>query len=198
MLPLTFIFLGRSGCGKGTQAKLLIDYLKQTSKRDVCLIESGATFRHFVSKEGYTNNLAREIISQGGLQPEFLSVWVWSNVLVERFQDKEAHLIFDGMPRKPLEAPILDAALDFYARGERYFVHLDVSPAWALERLLERKRDDDTEEFIKNRLAWFESDVVPTIAYFRENKKYRFLSINGEQSIENVHIDIVKGLEHGR
>ena len=27
--PKTFIFIGRSGCGKGTQANLLIEYLKK-------------------------------------------------------------------------------------------------------------------------------------------------------------------------
>lgn len=195
--PQTFIFLGRSGCGKGTQAKLLIEHLAKETGIEAYYIESGATFRSFIKEEGYTNGLAKEVADRGGLQPEFLSIWVWSNVLVGSFQDKRKHLVFDGMPRKVFEAPVFDAALDFYAREERFFIHLDVSEAWAYERLMARKRADDTPEYIANRLAWYKSDVEPTINYFKTSGAYRYLRIPGEQSIAEVQAAIVKGIAHG-
>ncbi len=195
MKPQSFVLIGRSGCGKGTQVKLLLEYLEKQSVIPSYNIESGAFFRTFIQEDGYTNSLARSIQENGGLQPEFLSVWVWTNLLIKDFQDPHRHLIFDGMPRKEREAPVFDAALDFYKRDGRHIIYLNVSREWSEERLRARRRTDDTDEFIKRRLDWFDTDVEPALEYFRNNKKYNFLDINGEQSIETVHQDIVKGIE---
>ena len=44
----SFIFMGRSGCGKGTQAKLLMEYLKKIDPaRDIFYLETGAGVREF-------------------------------------------------------------------------------------------------------------------------------------------------------
>ncbi len=195
MKPESFVFIGRSGCGKGTQVKLLIDYLDKRGDFPSYSIESGAFFRSFIQEKGYTNSLARHIQEGGGLQPEFLSIWVWTNLLIRDFQDPNHHLIFDGMPRKEHEGPVFDAALDFYGREKRNIVYLNVSREWSEERMLARKRVDDTDEYIKRRLDWFETDVMPVIEYFRSNKKYNFLDINGEQTVEAVHRDIIVGVE---
>src|SRR3989344_829422 len=126
MEPKTFIFIGRSGCGKGTQASLLIDdYARQGQPS--YRIESGAMFRSFIVEDGYTNRLARTILERGELQPEFLSIWVWSNIFIRDLQDPTEHLVLDGMPRRYHETPVLDSALDFYGRNERYVLYLNVS-----------------------------------------------------------------------
>lgn len=193
MEPKTFIFIGRSGCGKGTQASLLIDdyaHAGQPSYR----IESGAMFRSFIAQKGYTNELAADILNSGKLQPEFLSIWVWSNLLIRDFQDPAQHLVLDGMPRRFHESPVLDSALDFYSRRQRYVIYLNVSRTWSENRLRARKRDDDVEQYIKNRLDWFESEVVNVIEYFKKNPKYIFCDINGEQPIEKVRADIAAAI----
>ncbi len=193
MGPKTFIFTGRSGCGKGTQASLLIDdyaHEGQPSYR----IESGAMFRSFISEHGYTNALAADILNSGKLQPEFLSIWVWSNLLIRDFQDPSPHLVLDGMPRRIHEAPVLDGALDFYDRAERFVIYLNVSRKWSEDRLRARKRDDDVEQYIQNRLDWFESEVMKVIEFFKKNTKYTFLDINGEQPIEKVRVDIAAAI----
>ena len=52
MNPQTFVFIGRSGCGKGTQAKLLQDVLKEKNPdQEIFYIETGANFRKFLGEE---------------------------------------------------------------------------------------------------------------------------------------------------
>jgi adenylate kinase family enzyme len=54
--------------------------------------------------------------------------------------------------------------------------------------------DDKNEEQVNGRLAWFDRDVLPVIEYFRENDRYTLLEINGEQTIEEVHREILEKL----
>ena len=60
--------------------------------------------------------------------------------------------------------------------------------------MMERKRPDDTPETIENRLGWYERDVLPSVEYFRNKDGYNFIEINGEQTVDSVHGDIVKSL----
>ncbi len=190
---LTAVFVGRSGCGKGTQAKLLINYLKSKSETPVFYLENGKTFRDLLQDKTYTGNLASSVNSQGGLQPEFLAIWAWSNLLVQNLRGDE-HLIIDGVPRRFNEAPILDSAFKFYKREKPVIVHVKVSREWSKERLLSRGRSDDSEDVIEKRLSWFDIDALPAINYFREKPDYRLIEVNGEQAIEKVHGDLVESI----
>ncbi|MEK9182189.1 MAG: nucleoside monophosphate kinase [Patescibacteria group bacterium] len=194
MLPQNFIFIGRSGCGKGTQAKLLGEHLNKIDpKRKVFFLETGAEFRKFIQGEGYTQRLSKKIYDEGGSQPEFLSVYMWSHLIAENFEEDE-YLIVDGTPRRFHEAGALDSIFDFYKREKPYLIFLNIGEKWAVERLLGRGRLDDNHEDIEARLKWYETDVVPAINFYRDNPKYIFLEINGEQTIEKIHLDILEKL----
>jgi adenylate kinase family enzyme len=41
---------------------------------------------------------------------------------------------------------------------------------------------------------WFETDVRPSVNFFRSCESCRYIKINGHQSIEDVHKDILKAL----
>lgn len=186
----TYIFIGKSGSGKGTQAELLKKYL-ESKKDQVFYLESGAKFRDFVSQSGYTAKLANGLMKQGDLQPAFLAVHIWSHLMIEQM-DEAKHLMIDGTPRKLAEAHILDEALKFYRRSKPKVIYVDVGNIWATDRLLGRGRaDDKAGDDIKKRLAWFETDVTPAIKYYQDNKDYEYLHINGEQTIEEVHQEIM-------
>lgn len=192
MLPQNFIFIGRSGCGKGTQAKLLKEYLNKIDpQRNAFYLQTGAEFRKFIQGENYTQKLSKKIIDEGLLQPEFLSVYMWSRLLAENFKEGE-HIIIDGTPRKFHEAGILDSVFDFYNREKPHLIFINIGEMWATDRLKSRGRSDDNHEDIEARLKWYETDVVPTINFYRNNPKYDFLEINGEQTIEKVHQDILE------
>lgn len=187
----TLVFIGRSGCGKGTQAKLMIDELKKRdTERDVIYMETGENFRKFLKGDSYSAALSRDIYAKGLLQPEFLAVYMWSNVFVNSMTGNE-HLVLDGVPRKQREAMVLESAFGYYKRTTPTIIHIDVSEEWSRERLKARKRADDVnEDDVATRLAWFESDVRPAIDWYRNAPGYRFVEVNGERSIEEIHADI--------
>jgi adenylate kinase len=191
----SYIFIGRSGCGKGTQAKLLAEYLKKKdidagTPHDVLYVQSGDEFRNFIKGTSHSAKLSNEISLTGGLQPEFLAVYMWVSVLINKYTGNE-HLIFDGMPRKLHEAGVLHSIFGFYGLSRPTVIYINVSEDWSVKHLMGRGRADDTETEIRERLSWFGKEVVPAIEYYKKSGEYAFVEINGEQPIEAVWKDIV-------
>jgi len=198
MIPQTFIFIGRYGSGKGTQAKLLIETLKKLDPaRKSIYIETGAEFRKFTArKSNHTAEMTKKVIDAGGLMPEFMPIHLWSNLLVEHYSGDE-HLVFDGTPRKMLEAQILDPVFSFYSMEEKPWVlFLSLSHEESSKRLVLRSvksgRADDSKEAIEKRKKAFEADVDPVIEWYRTNPNVSFMEVDGGRPIEVVHEDIVK------
>ncbi len=191
----TFIFIGSSGCGKGTQAELISKKLiTESPDTPIYHLESGARFREFIKGDTHSSKLSKEIYESDVRQPDFLAVWNWSHLFVDALTGKE-HLIIDGTPRSLFEAKMLDSALDFYQYKNPVVVYINVSKEWSRAHLLNRGRSDDaTLSKINKRLAWFDTDVIPAIEYYRTRDDYHFIEVNGEQSIEKVHEDIVTNL----
>ncbi len=193
-IPRAYIFIGRSGCGKGTQADLLSKFLCEKDKSCQTLhIETGAFLREFVKGKTYTQKLSKEIMEAGGLMPEAVMVALWENYLFTHYTGKE-NLLFDGCPRKLHEAQLLDSALTFYKVSLPVVIYMNVSREWAKKRLEGRARKDDKQEAIEKRLKWFDAEVMPTINYYKDNTNYIFLDINGEKTIEEVHQEIINKL----
>ena len=59
-----------------------------------------------------------------------------------------------------------------------------------MERLLARKRADDTEETIRNRIRIYHEETAPLIQYYESTGS--LIRINGDQSIEDVFSEIQK------
>ena len=191
ILPQSFVLMGRSGCGKGTQAKLLEDYLKKIDPgRDVLYIQTGGELREFIKGDSFTQKACRQLNEIGGLQPEFVAVYLWISVIVNKYKGIQ-HIIFDGTPRKYHEAGVLDSVFNFYKLDKPFILNLDISHAESMKRLLARKRTDDGKKEIEKRLSWYETEVVPTLKYYENNINYNFSVINGERSVEEIHKDIV-------
>ncbi|MFO0718508.1 MAG: nucleoside monophosphate kinase [Candidatus Paceibacterota bacterium] len=194
MNPQTFIFIGNSGCGKGTQAEFLKAYLKEkdTAVRPVFHLESGEKFREFIKEKGYTSELSAKIYSRKERQPDFLAIWLAADVMIKNFKGDE-HLIIDGVARSLIEAESFDSALSFYGRKANV-IYPRVSREWSRKHLMSRGRSDDSPEGIETRLGWFDTDVVPAIEYYRNNPNYNFIEVDGEQGREKVFADIKEKL----
>ncbi len=191
--PKCFVFVGRSGAGKGTQAKLIMDLLKKIDGRDILYVQTGQELREFIKGPSYTQQLTKKLYDSGSLMPEFMAVYAWINRVVNNYKGTE-HLVFDGTPRKLHEAGVLHSIFSLYQFEKPCVINIEITPEEAFKRLILRKRQDDDEAEIRKRLSWYETDVVPAINFYRNNKDYNFLEIDGQGSVEDIHKDIVKRL----
>lgn len=192
----TLVLMGQSGAGKGTQAELLTEYFKTNDPTTpVFYVETGARFREFIKNGGtHSSAIATEYMKQGLRQPDFLAIWNWADLLV-RSLEENTHLIMDGVARSLPEAEILVTSFSFFKRADPTIIYIKVSDEWSIEHLLSRGRKDDlTRENIENKLKWFKSEVTPAIEFFKTYPNCRFVEINGEQSVEQVHQDILKAI----
>lgn len=188
-----YIIIGRSGSGKGTQADLLKAVLEQRGQA-VKHTTTGGGFREFIKADNYVASRAREVNEMGGLQPEFLAVWNWSNIFINTVGENDT-VILDGAPRRIYEVPALQSAISFLEYKNPVMIYVDVSEGWATDRLLARGRDDDKNiEDIHKRMTWFETDVLPVIDAFMRDPRYKVVHINGEQAIDDVHKEIITKL----
>jgi adenylate kinase len=148
-------------------------------------------FGNLFKEHSLSSRLAAEIYKTGNRQPDFIAVWMWSHLLVEKMTGEE-HLIFDGTPRSLHEAQILDTAITFYNRQRPHVIYLNISRETSKARMIARRRMDDiNQEEIKRRLNWFESDVLPAVEYFRKYSKYNFIELDGDQPVEVVQHELL-------
>jgi adenylate kinase family enzyme len=172
MKPQTFVFIGRSGCGKGTQAARLMEWLRKKDQtiveqsdaaaslvhlpaydkdahhhaaRKVYYLETGKRFRQFIKEDGASSKLSADIYEKGLRQPDFLAVWMWSHLLIDEFGLND-HLIADGFPRSLLEAQVFMGAMNFYKRENVHIIYMNVSSAWSRERLQARAKLESRAE----------------------------------------------------
>lgn len=194
-MPQLFIFIGRSGCGKGTQAELLDQFLRQREPtRPMLRIETGKLFRELAAAPGHTSQLVRQHLDQGHRLPDFLAVWNWARIIIKDFTGEE-NIIIDGAPRSLVEAQLFDTLIQFYPGLQPVVVFLNIKRETAAARLQARGRSDDQDRSdIENRLDWFDREVEPALDHFRSTPAYQFLDIDGEPAVELIHQAIVSRL----
>ena len=191
----TVIFIGPQGSGKGTQIEKLKAALQaHEPERAVVDIQTGRRFRALAAKgEGYTEQSVMRTLDSGTLQPLFLSVSLWADAMREHVDDS-CHLLIDGFPRVVGEAHVLESAWKFYKRDQLSIINLDTPEDIVRARMQERSREDDTDTSIEERLAWYRTEVLPVIDYYREHPHATVYDIEGTGTIDDVHTAIVKAL----
>lgn len=189
-----FIIIGRSGCGKGTQADLLKKYLEGAGQEKVVHITTGGGFREFIERDTHASRISKEITNNGKLNPEFLAIWNWSNIFINTLTGRET-VILDGAPRKLIEVVALESAVKFFGYHKPIVIYIDVPESWALDRLKERGREDDrNEEDAKLKQKWFEEDVLPVVEHYAHDPKYSYIHVNGKQVPDEVHKEVLEKL----
>lgn len=216
-----YTLLGRAGCGKGTQAKLL------TEKFGLIYVGSGELLRSRVGQNDFTGRRADQTMKAGDLVPTSLIFMLWINRL-EEIKKKESNefkgLIFDGSPRKMIEAFLLEESLAWYDWNKNFkAILVDISRQEAFDRLTKRRqcakcgqlipyvgeyknlvvcdkcggelvmRQDDKPEAINQRLDLFDQEVMPVVEHFE--KKGLLVKINGEQPIDKVFEEILSKIQ---
>lgn len=189
----TFVFFGIVGSGKGTQVKLLMDFLKQKDGKETVYAYPGNEYRALIESGSYTGSLVKDSYTKGHLQPDFLTDSIVTNILTSSLTP-EKHLIADGYPRTLVQAESFEEMIKFFKRENVKIIYIELGKEEAMKRNLLRGRADDTKEGIEKRFDEYINKVVPSMNYFKDKGGYTIYTINGEQSIENVHKDIIKEL----
>jgi adenylate kinase family enzyme len=190
----TFIFYGQVGSGKGTQVELLQKYLKEkNSALDVLHTSTGAEFRKLIQSGNYVGQIVKDSLEKGSLQPDFLTISLFTDILVQNMKE-ETCLIADGFPRTITQSESFEAMMKLFNRENVKIIYIELSEEEATKRNLLRGRADDTEEGLRKRFNEYKNNVVPSMNYFKGKDGYEIFAINGEQSIEDVHRDIIKAI----
>ena len=189
----TFLFYGQVGSGKGTQAKLLMDYLKAKDGKESVYAGTGDGFRKLLATENYTASLVKDSILRGELQPDFLTTSLFTNILVSSLNE-DKHLLADGYPRNITQSQSFEIMMKFFKRENVKIIYIELSKEEAVKRNLLRGRADDTEEVFARRFQEYFENTLPSMEYFKEKEGYEIYTINGEQTIEEVQKEIITAL----
>ena len=199
---LSLCFLGPQGCGKGTQVALLQqDY-------GYHVLGMGQALRDLAAEDSPLGMQVKAIHDQGTLVPNEITIEILRRELAKLNQGQG--IILDGFPRNMGQAETLATILPLNAA-----VEFDITAKVAVERLLQRlmcpkghiynlqsnppkqaaicnldgltlhRRDDDTEEAIKQRLEIYYQETAKVLDYYRSQGK--LITINGDQPIADVY-----------
>ena len=213
-VPLNIILLCRSGSGKGTQAKKLMEYFHLE------YIGTGDLLSRFSERDNAAARRMKITLAQGKLAPSWLPFFVWMEKLA--YTDTHIGVLFDGSPRKIEEAQILDDVLAWFGRDNVKVILLDISREEAYRRLMSRMicsrchkgayvenetdqmtrcrycggdltiRAEDNPDGIKVRLDWFDNEVTKVTEHYKNQGK--LVTVNGEQAPEETYKEILKKL----
>ncbi len=205
---LRAILFGPQGCGKGTQGQLLAD------RFDIPLIGAGEMFRAEMAEGTALGKVAKKYVESGALAPDELVNAIVAHRL--KSLDISRGFILDGYPRNVEQATHLDKIVKvnlalqvrisdkeairrlagrIQCSACKQVYHLTDAPpikpgVCALCGHALKRRADDTEELIKQRLETYHFMTEPLAAYYRERGV--LLTVNGEQVIPYVFEDILK------
>ena len=206
------ILFGIQGSGKGTQGKII------AKKYGYTIFETGGELRKLIASGSELGNKIKTIVEAGQLVDTSIIMEVIENFI--KNISSEQPILFDGIPRKMDQKIAFDVLMQ---KAKRDFVGvlIEISRDEAINRLtsrrickdckeiypafyaeekcekcggsLEKRQDDSNLASIENRLDAFKNETTPVIdGYIQEEK---MITINGEQEIDNVSIDLIHELE---
>ncbi|WP_067621102.1 adenylate kinase [Alicyclobacillus acidiphilus] len=208
------ILVGLPGAGKGTQAERI------KTEFGIPHISTGDMFRSAVASGSELGRQLKAFLDSGRLVPDETTI----AVVRERLQQDDAKdgFLLDGFPRTLEQAHALDSMLSELDRPLDVVLYIHVDPSVLLARLTGRRickscgatyhtvfqppkvegvcdidggelyqRADDTPEAVSTRLEQFKQ-TAPLIDYYEQRGVLR--RIDGEQSIDQVHRDVLSAL----
>ena len=215
--PQIIILMGRSGCGKGTQAKFI------QKEFGFGYLSSGQFLRDRTKKNDFSGRKLKKVMGKGELVPTPVMFRFWAGKIAEiRKKVNKKGLILDGNPRALLEAELMDGVFEWFEWSNIKVILLDISNKEAFNRLTKRRicqecgrlipwvgefkklkkcdkcggelmtRFDDKPTAIRARLDFYKKDVQPAVDYYK--KQGKLVRVSGGQSIKDVHQEILKFL----
>ena len=178
---MRIILFGPPGCGKGTQATFISESLS------IPHLSTGDMLRSAVSSGSEIGLKAKNIMESGGLVSDQIVLSIVEQRIAK--DDCEKGFILDGFPRTVNQAEKLDLLLSTNNKLD-YVLRIKVDEEEIIKRLIDRAREDDKPDIIKNRFKTYNSETQPLIPFYEERKI--LFNIDGMQEIEKVSEDIKK------
>ena len=208
---MNLIFLGPPGAGKGTQAKVLEDRFGYRQ------VSTGDILRANVSDGTPLGVEAKGFMDRGALVPDALIIRMMEPVF-----DRPGNVILDGFPRTVAQAQALDDLLrrkeksavailfdvdpdvlierltgrwTHGASGRTYHVRHNPPQVEGVDDVTGEplmQRPDDKEETIRTRLAVYDEQTAPLIAYYGNSPDARMVRIDALAPIGDVSEQLVK------
>lgn len=186
------ILLGDPASGKGTQAARLVKRYRLYN------FDMGAEVRKPAVRAKYDY---AKTTGAGHLTPTS----VVRNILrrVIRTTAEGQGILFNGHPKMIGEAKLTAKFLREAKRIDPIIIYLKLPIAEILRRAEKRrvklngkwvKRDDDTTRALRNRRAYYQTQVARTVIFFK--KRYRFAAVSGMGSEAAVWKRIVKVIDY--
>lgn len=177
----TIFFIGKPGCGKGTQAKLL------SERTGWPLFASGDEFRKIAQEDTSIGKKVKEEMESGLLAPPWFAMYLYLKALFSL--PEQMGVIFDGFNRKVPEAELVIDSLRWLNRPFSILdIHISDEEArrrLAIRKGVEGRADDDA---IDERLKEYYAYTEAAMDVFR--KSGMLIEINGEQQREPIAFDI--------
>jgi len=181
---LKIVLIGIQGSGKSTQGNLLSKKLK------VPYLSTGHILRDLSKEKTRLGRYIKETINAGVLVPDSRIIPIVNDYL-ERKEYANGYIL-DGFPRTLAQAKVFNGSVEAV-------IYLNVSDKEALWRLSYREedgqedREDATLLAIRKRIELFHKHTKPVLAHYKRKKM--LIEINGEQSIEKIHAEIMRKLK---
>jgi adenylate kinase len=202
------ILFGAQGSGKGTQARMLQEWL------GVPQVATGDLFRANLGQGTELGKLAKSYMDRGELVPDSVTVAMVEDRLSQPDAAKGA--IFDGFPRNLAQAEALDAMLAKWGTGIKAAAYIQLDRDQLMKRITGRRtckncqavyhvefnpptvdgvcdacggevvqRADDADEVaVARRLDIYFEQTTPVIDYYRGKKLLK--EVDGSLNIEVV------------
>lgn len=179
---MKIIIMGIQGSGKSTQGNLL------SQKLGLPYLSSGHIFRRIAQEKTKWGCYLKETMNAGFLIPDEKTLPIVKEYLAK--PEYQQGWILDGFPRTLTQAKEFGEKID-------KVIYFKVSDQEGKRRLLERaeveERGDDTPEAIDKRISLYHELTDPVLEFYRQ--KGILVEINGEQSIEKIHQEILSKFE---
>jgi adenylate kinase len=210
---VVLLLFGPPGCGKGTQSRLIVDWLK------IPAISTGDLLRAEIRAGSEFGKAAQATIASGGLVSDHLV----NQILKARIAqpDCQRGFILDGYPRTVEQAEFLDANMEARSMGRPVVLHFDVPTDALVGRMTSRRqcpkcgrtynilsvrpknpgkcdndgeglivRKDDREDVFRERLRMYNELTRPILAHYSD-----YHHIQGDRSPAYIYEELTGILE---
>lgn len=191
---MRLVILGGPGAGKGTQTQQLCRTLSLSE------VSTSDMLREAIASQSDLGRQAQPYVEKGELVPDPILIQFMRQRLSQ--PDTARCWLLEGYPRTAFQAEELDFLLEELGQQLNWAIYLQVSESVMMSRSLERSRTlqdnaissrlDDQPEIIQRRINLFHERLPLLLEYYGYHK--RLLTINGEQSPEQVQQDILQKL----